>query len=269
MTEVSDAPPTPKELRDLLALKHGDVARAGWGVRRRHRFGFYTPDDHYEALVRRYVQPATRWLDVGGGSSIFPHNSALAKELSERAGLLVGVDPSDNIRTNPFVHDRAQCLIEDYQTPHRFDLVTFRMVAEHVADPSLVVRTLRTLTAPGGRVIIFTINKWSPISLVSKATPFGLHHPLKKLFWGGDEKDTFPVQYRMNTRSDLKRAFRAGGFDEVGFLYLDDLATFSQLRVLNWMELRAWRVLRALRLRYPETCLLGVYHRSGDESFRR
>src|SRR5205823_1821215 len=104
------------------------LAACGWGVRRRQRFGFFTPDDHYEALVRRLVRPGTRWLDVGGGSSVFPHNPALARELAVTAGLLVGVDPSDNIHANPFVHERQQCLIEDYQTLHQFDLSTFRMV---------------------------------------------------------------------------------------------------------------------------------------------
>ena len=257
---ISDAPPTLGELRSLVRSKHGDIATAGWGVRRRDRFGFFTPDDHYEALVRRFVRPGIRWLDVGGGSSVFPHHVALAKELSEMAGLLVGVDPSDNIHSNPFVHERHQCLIEDLQTPHRFDLATFRMVAEHIAEPKRVVNTLSHLMVPGGRVIIFTVNKWSPISLVSKATPFGLHHPIKKRVWGGDEQDTFPIQYRMNTRRDLHRAFRPD-FDETAFLWLDDLATFSQFRALNWVELQAWRVLRAFRWPYPETCLLGVYRR--------
>jgi SAM-dependent methyltransferase len=248
-----------EELRGLVAQKHGDPATAGWGVRRRHRFGFFTPDDHYEALVRRFVEPGTRWLDVGGGTSVFPHNAALAGELSQRAALLVGVDPSANIHNNRFVHGRVQSAIEEYQSSHRFDLATLRMVVEHIVDPRQVMQALRTLVVPGGRVIIFTVNKWSPISLMSKATPFGLHHPLKKRFWGGEEKDTFPVQYLLNTRRDLRAAFHRGGFEESAFMYLDDLATFSQFRALNWMELQAWRILRALRLRYPETCLLGVY----------
>lgn len=259
---MSDASPTRDELERLIALKHGDVARAGWGVRRRARFGFYTPDDHYEALTARLVQPGMHWLDVGGGASVFPHNEPLARELAGRCALLVGVDPSANIHSNPFVHERAQCIIEDYNTSNRFDLATFRMVAEHIADPPRVIAKLQELLKPGGRVVIYTVNRRSPIALAARFTPFALHHPMKKLFWGGDEKDTFPVVYRMNTHRDLKRLFEQGGFAERLFLKLDDLAAFSQIRVLNWCELWTWRILNAMRLRYPENCLLGVYQKS-------
>ena len=256
-----DSPPTPTELRQSITLKHGDIAQAGWAARRRWRFGYFTPDDFYEALMNRFVQPETRWLDVGGGASLFPHHPTLAKELAGRCRLLAGVDPSPNILANPFLHQRAQCPIEDYQTDQRFDLATFRMVAEHVADPPKVIEALNRLLTPGGRVVIYTVNRRAPISLVARLTPFALHHPIKRLFWGGEEKDTFPVAYRMNTRRDLRRLFEQGGFEERLFLYLDDLAAFSQFRILNWFELWAWRALHALGLRYPENCLLGVYQK--------
>ena len=254
-----DAVPSLSELQDLVRLKQGDVAAAGWGVRRRWRAGYFTPDDWYEALVRRLVPAGATWLDVGGGGSVLPHNVPLARELAGRCGLLVGVDPSANIQANPFVHERVQCLIEEYQTDHRFDLATLRMVAEHVTDPGAswlpslgcsdrVAGPSSTRLTAGPRLHSRT-----------RLTPFGLHHPIKRLFWGGADKDTFPVAYRMNSRRELKQLFEQGGFKERLFLYLDDLATFSQIRSLNWLELQAWRTLRALRLRYPENCLLGVY----------
>ncbi len=255
------ASPTLNELQHLLTIKHGDVARSGWAVRRRVRFGYFTPDDYYEALIARYVHPEMRWLDVGGGASVFPHNPTLAKELAKRCKLLVGVDPSENILANPFVHERAQCPIEDYRTEYGFDLATFRMVAEHIAEPAKVIAALNRLLVPRGRVVVYTVNRNAPISLISRFTPFGLHHPIKRLFWGGDEKDTFPVVYRMNTRRDLRRLFEQAGFEERLFLYLDDLAAFSQIKVLNWVELWAWRMVRALGLQYPENCLLGVYQK--------
>ena len=254
-----ESAPSRVELEELVRLKHGDPAAAGWGVRRRWRAGYFTPDDHYEALVRRLVTPKALWLDVGGGASVFPHNSPLARELAGRCGRLVGVDPSGNIHANPFVHERAQCLIEDFQTDRRFDLATLRMVAEHVADPPRVVAALARLLRPGGVAVVYTINRRSPIALATRLTPFGLHHPVKHLFWGGAENDTFPVVYKMNTRRELTGHFRQAGFAEQLFLYLDDLATFSQIKPLNWLELQAWRALHSLRLRYPENCLLGVY----------
>jgi SAM-dependent methyltransferase len=257
----SESPFTADELCRLISLKHGDPAKAGWAVQRRWRFGYFTPDDYYEALINRYVQAETRWLDAGGGASLFPHNPPLAQELAGRCRLVVGVDPSENILANPLVHERARCSIENYQTDQRFDLATFRMVAEHIVDPPRVLEALNRLLVPGGRVVVYTVNRRAPLALIARLTPFALHHPIKRMFWGGEEKDTFPVVYRMNTRRDLRRLFEHAGFEERLFLYLDDLAAFSQIKILNWVELWAWRMVHALGLGYPENCLLGVFQK--------
>src|SRR5947208_2800014 len=78
---------------------------------------------------------------------------------------------------------------------------------------------------PGGKVVAYTVNRWSPVSLAAKAIPFGLHHAFKRALWRTEERDTFPVAYRMNTRGALRRAFGAHGFREAGFAYLDDCRT--------------------------------------------
>ncbi len=254
-------PPTPDELAELVALKHGDARFSSWAPRRRWRYGYFTPDDWYETLLRRLVSTSTRWLDVGGGRSLFPHNPRLAEELARRCQRLVGVDPSPNVDQNPYLHARTRCLIEDFVTEEIFDLVTMRMVAEHIADPSRVAERLSRLLAPGGLLVVYTVFRWSPLTVLSALTPHRWHYPLKRRLWGGEETDTFPVAYRWNTRSDLRRYLAPASFEEILFVYLDDLATFSQIRWLNWLELQLWRALRALRCRYPELCLLGVYRR--------
>jgi SAM-dependent methyltransferase len=252
-------PPTLQELADLYHLKHGDLAAAGWSVRQRSRFGYFLPDDWYEALIYRFVTPQTHWLDVGGGASLFPHNSNLAAKLAGVCALLVGVDPSPNIQLNPFVFERAQCLIEDFRTEHRFDLITLRMVAEHITDPHTAVHALQRLLRPGGRIVVYTVNIRTPIALLARLVPFRLHHPIKKLFWGGEDKDTFPVAYKMNTRKQLTQLFEQAGLHEELFLYLDDCSAFGLFRTLSWLELLAWRSCRWLGMSYPENCLLGVY----------
>ena len=95
----------------------------------------------------------TVWLDVGCGRSIFPHTRAAAKLLAERCQRLVGLDPSDNIRDNDIVHERAQCRLEDY-----------------VAEPEGAIAALSRLIAPGGRVVVFTVDKWAPVTILSGPT---------------------------------------------------------------------------------------------------
>jgi len=254
---------TPQDLQTVFATKYGAPPLAvGWGPRIRSKFGYFTPDEHYEAVVSRLVGPGCTWLDVGCGRNVFVNNRALAKNLASRCRLLVGVDPDDTIDENDVVHERVKQPIETFRTERTFDLVTLRMVAEHVTDPEGTVATLARLTKPGSRVVIYTINRWSPVPIVTWLTPFQLHHLPKRLLWGTEPKDTFPVAYRINTRRALRRVFGAGGFRESEFGYLDDCRTLARFRATLIAELSLWRCLRALGLRYPEQCLLGVYQRT-------
>ena len=251
-----------RDLEEIFQGKYGlDPSAMGWGPRIRSRFGHFSPDDYYEAIVCRLVTSGCDWLDVGSGRDVFPSNRKLAKRLAQRCKLLVGVDPDETINENDVVHERVRQKIEDFQGRRAFDVVTLRMAAEHVSDPEGAVAAFARLTKPGGRVVVYTINRWSPIPLITWLVPFRLHHLPKRLLWHSKEKDTFPVAYLMNTRKALRQVFERHGFRESEFAYLDDCRTFGRFRVMQILELAFWRFLHALGIKYPENCLLGVYER--------
>lgn len=252
---------TSQDLYEVFLLRHGDPERTGWAPRRRLRFGYYPPSYHYEALVNKLVTADTDWIDIGGGRALFPGNERLSQILSERARRVVVVDPSDNIDSNLFAHERAKCVIEEYQTNDRFDLATMRMVAEHITNPSSVVRAVSRLLRQRAKLVVFTVNRWSPVTVMSSLLPFFLHHPIKRFFWRTEERDTFPTVYKMNSRRRLRTLLADHGFDERYFAYLDDLSVFARFRLLNYVELLIWRTLKRIQLRYPENCLLGVYEK--------
>jgi SAM-dependent methyltransferase len=253
---------TTAELQEVFQKKYGlDPLVMSWGPRIRARFGYFTPDDYYETVVSRLVTPGCAWLDVGCGRNVFPDNRPLAQTLSRRCGLLLGVDPDETIAENDLVHERVRQPIESFRSERAFDVVTLRMAAEHVTDAEGTVAALARLTTSGGRVVIYTINRWSPVPIITWLVPFPLHHLPKRLLWHSDPKDTFPVAYRMNTRRALSQVFTRHGFREAEFGYLDDCRTFSRIRSMLIVELCLWRGLRALGLAYPENCLLGVYER--------
>lgn len=258
-----DLDPWPKrtELERVFRLRYGDPYGAGWCPALMYRYGYFTPDIYYEALVDKLVQEGQPWLDVGGGRDLFPHNRRLAEHVSERSGCVVGVDPSDTLDENPFVHHKVKASIEEFRDSRTFPLVTLRMVAEHIAHPQQVVDALARLTSRGGHVVVYTINVLSPLSWASLLIPFRFHHPLKRLLWKTEEKDTFPVVYKMNTRRRLKKLFTSAGFQERRFDYLSDCRTFARFYSLFRLELLSWRMLKRLGLVYPENCLLGVYER--------
>lgn len=253
---------TPDQLLAVFRSKYGDPATAGPNPRRRFRFGYFTPDDHYEAVVEQLVTPGCRWLDVGGGRDVFPSNPTLARTLADRCGHLAAVDPSPNVHENPFAREKVQAFIEGYASAEPFDLLTLRMVAEHIARPDEALDSMALLLKPGGRLVIYTINKFAPVSVAAWVLPFWLHHPIKRVMWRTEEKDTFPVTYKMNTRATLRRLAAAHGFAEESFAHLDDCRTFHRFRLLNYAELASWKALRAVGLWYPENCLLGVYRKT-------
>lgn len=249
---------------DLMAVfnrKYRREKELGWGPRTRLRFDYFNPDDHYEALVASLVRPGIFWADVGCGRDIFPSNPELAGELSRRSAVLLGIDPDPNIRDNPFISDRFEGLIEDCPTDTRFDLITLRMVAEHITDPGRSVAKLAALAKPGGLVVVYTPNKWSPVSLLAALVPNRFHHRCKRLIWDVEARDTFPTAFRLNTRKTLASHFNAHRMEEVFFAYLDDCRTFSGFRLFSIAELWMQKALRSLDVRYPENCLLGVYRK--------
>jgi SAM-dependent methyltransferase len=256
--------PSPAQLFELVRLRHGgDPDHYGWATRMRLRFGYFTPDEVYEATVAQLVTTGCAWLEVGCGRDIFPNNRALARSLADRCATLVGVDPDPTIEGNPFLHQRVRCPLDEFQSSQPFDVVTMRMVAEHIIDPESAVVALARLIKPGSQVVVYTVNRWSPVSLLSLAIPFRFHHPIKHALWKTEEKDTFPIAYRMNTRRQLRRLFEEHGFREASFAYLDDCRTFANTRPLHFLELSLRRLLRSIGLRYPENCLLGIYELMG------
>lgn len=254
--------PTRQELESVFLQKHGSPEMIGWAPRRRFEHGYYLPSDVYEALVSKLVFPGCAWIDVGGGHAIFPENAALARALVDRCARVVAVDPSENVKQNRFVHEGVPSSLEEYDSDLQFDVATMRMVVEHVRCPERFVSALARLVRPGGVAVVFTVNRHTPIALLSWLLPFRLHYGIKRIFWGGEDKDTFPVHYLMNTRSALRRFFDRFGFTEAMFAKLDDLSTFGRFQWLNYLELWTWRLLRGLGMAYPENCLLAVYRRN-------
>ena len=248
------------EHAEFIRLKYGNLAQGGWSPRLRERFGYRTPDDCYELKVGAYVTPDTDWLDVGCGRLLFGPNIRFAAQLAARARSLDGIDPSANILENELLQHKERCFLEDYQPGRQYDLITLRMVVEHMTDPAASVAAMARLLRPGGHVIIYTVNKRSPIPVLSSMTPTSFHVWAKRLLWNAEERDTFPTVYKMNTRRTLRDLF-AGSFDETSFEYLPDTRTLAQFKVTCVMELALWRGLRSIGIPYPENCLLGVYTR--------
>src|SRR5581483_4482933 len=146
--------PKKDELQRIFLQKHGDPNKTWSSPRSRRFFGYYTPDEYYEAVVSKLVDTDTSWIDVGGGRDLFPDNSPLAAELAARCRQLVAVDPSDTVEDNQFAKHTFKKRIEEFTSRETFDLATLRMVAEHIAVPESCVASLQRLVKPNGKVVV-------------------------------------------------------------------------------------------------------------------
>ena len=254
--------PDRAALRQMFHRRYGALGELGWGPKMRLACDYFTPDDVYEALVAGLVVEGSRWLDVGCGRDLFPNNLGLAEALSKRCARLTGVDPDPTLRENPWVHQKVARGIDAYDGDEAFDLVTMRMVAEHVDDPLACTKAVARALRPGGLAVVFTVFAGSPIPLLTRAAPMGVRHMLKSWLWGTQPKDTFPTRFLMNTRGALQRQFAYAKMTEAAFLRLDDCRTFARFRSMSRAELLGMRVCRAVGVPYPEHCLLGVYRKA-------
>jgi SAM-dependent methyltransferase len=252
---------TQDDLDKAFHERYGQPHELGPLPKRMFKFKYFPPDVYYEAIINKLVKPGCMWLDVGGGRNVLPYNISLTQKLAERCETLVAIDPSINILENKFAHKRVQSTIENYRDDKLYDLITMRMVAEHISQPQMAVTAMSRLLKPNGNIVIYTINKFALVSIFTWIIPFKLHHPIKRILWQTEQKDTFPVMYRMNTRYTLHKLITEAGLTEDLFIYLDDCLVFQRIGWLNSIELNLRWLLRRASLFYPETCLLGVYKR--------
>ena len=253
--------PDEASLRQMFHRRYGPQRALGWGPRLRQSVNYYTPDDVYEALVAGLVVQGMSWLDVGCGRELFPNNLGLAEILSKRCERLTGVDPDPTLDENPWVHEKIRGGIDAFDGEAGFDLVTMRMVAEHIQDPIACTKSIARALRPGGLAVVFTVCGISPMPILTRLAPMSLRHVVKSWLWGTQPKDTFPTSFKMNSRAVLQRQFAAVSMKEEAFLRLDDCRTLARFRSLNKLELLLMRACRALAVPYPEHCLLGIYRK--------
>lgn len=249
------------ELQATYDEKYPTTKKLGWGPVLRRQYGYITPDEYYETTVNKVITDMCSWADVGCGRDIFPSNRELEGKLVARANRILGVDPDANIEENPYITEAFRGFIDDYDGDGGYDVVTMRMVAEHVENPRAAIKGMRRMLRPGGKVVIYTPHKWAPLSIIARWTPLWFHHWTKKIFWGTEAQDTFPVAGKMNTKKALTTLFEEAEMDCVFYQVLPDCRVFSRYRCLNRLELMLWRACRKIRMPYPECCILAIFER--------
>ncbi len=85
------------------------------------------------------------------------------------------------------------------------------MVFEHLDDPQHAVAELVRVTAPGGEVVVHTVNARHYLSWAARITPLRFHQFVVSRLEGRAAKDVYPTRYRANTVKRLRSLFEACG----------------------------------------------------------
>lgn len=121
--------------------------------------------------IKANFKTSVRLLDIGCGAG-------LAAEALARLGHdVTGIDAAAEVIAAAQVHAKGQSLALAYRVSTaeallaegaRFDVVTALEVIEHVADPQAFVITLTALLAPGGLLVLSTLNRTRRAYLTAK-----------------------------------------------------------------------------------------------------
>ncbi len=191
----------------------------------------------YEAMVRRYITPEARWLDVGCG------RGGLVELLGSQVALCVGLDP-DQASLREHRAAGVRLTAGQMETPPyvsgAFDLITCSWVLEHLSDPPRALMAIARLLRPGGHFVFLTPNALNYIIRLNRLAPTRWQRALVRRLYHREAADTFPVYYRANTPAHLDTLLNSCGLRRVDMQLVGDptyLAFHPVLFVIaQWLE---------------------------------
>ena len=169
----------------------------------------------FEGVVKRHVTPDKTLLDAGCG-----HGAPVLRKFVGVAKELIGIDVIDFDQSIPGIKLLKRDLVDTRLPDGSVDVIMSRSVMEHIADPVAMYREMSRVLRPNGYFIFLTGNLWDYSGVIAKLVP-NRHHPwIVARTQGRAERDTFPVEYKTNTRGAVTRYATGAGLDVVSFDYL-------------------------------------------------
>jgi SAM-dependent methyltransferase len=169
----------------------------------------------YATLVADHLCPQTVWLDAGCGSRLLendmdPLEDWLASQCKSLFGMDIAVTSHRNIKS----------LLQGslYQLPFldsSLDLITCRMVVEHLDRPRFAFSEVARCLRPGGACIVMTPNLGNygvfGNAIATKLLPDKLRLRMVHATDSRSDEDIFPVRYKAKTMNRIIRLLTAAG----------------------------------------------------------
>jgi SAM-dependent methyltransferase len=111
----------------------------------------------FRKILRQIPGSEVKVLDVGGGTGETLGQVRLA-DGRVKFTQIVDIDAQAEEVARAAGHQYSCCRIEDFRCNHSFDLILLLNLIEHVQSPIDVLRKVRSMLAPGGRILVKTPN---------------------------------------------------------------------------------------------------------------
>ena len=197
------------------------------------------------ALLDEALQAGAVALDAGCG------RTTRLRDYRDRITRLVGVDSDEAAgRENPFLDEFVPADL-DHSLPFdedSFDLVYANFVVEHLEHPERGFAEWRRVLRPGGRLVLLTSNRASPLMAAADKLPQRARLLIKRRGAGAVERDVYPTRYLANTPARLAAVTAAAGFEPVAVEYVGTLHRYAaRVPPVKWVLIGAERVVPAGR----------------------
>jgi SAM-dependent methyltransferase len=218
-------------------------------------------DEIFRTRILAHLTPASRVLDIGAGAG-----RVTQMNFRGLAARVVGLDPDEAVRGNPFVDEAHVAAAERLPFPDAsFDLVFSDNVFEHVADPEAIFAEVHRVLAPGGFFLMKTPNRWHYVTVLARLTPFWFHRFVNNLR-GRAPEHTFPTLYRANSPGRARALGEGAGFRVRSVEVLEGRPEYLRLTaptyLLGWLYERL--VNSTPRLERFRVVLIAVFEKPGS-----
>lgn len=174
-----------------------------------------TKSESYARLVSEHLSADTVWLDAGCGVRLLEEDmDPLENWLATHCKTLIGMDVVITSHRN--IKSLTQGNINHLPfTDNSLDLITCRMVVEHLDQPADAFTEINRCLRPGGAIIIITPNLRNYAifgnAIATKLLKEAWRLRLVQSSDHREKEDIFPVRYRANTMPKLVRLLEASG----------------------------------------------------------
>lgn len=203
----------------------------------------------YARLVGQHITPRTRVLDAGCG------RGGVIELYWEEVRQAVGVDTDlASLTDHRCLTQLVQGSLAELPFPAAcFDLVVCSWVVEHLSRPDAVFKELARVLRPGGHLVLLAPNAWNYVTLVQRMVPGRFQRWLARRIYGRDEKDTFGLAYKANTRRALDGKLARAGLVNEEFHLVGDPSYVAGNDLLfrlamHWERVTDWGPLRTTKV---------------------